>query len=154
MTFRFRATLHPIAALAVVLFACQSSEERTAFPSTSRDPNESPPPSSDDEADRVDATSPIDAGPAKKDEPELDLPTNDAGCLAWEAAEQVCGVDSDETVCELAVSCGTTADVGTCKINCEMQTTINCYSNADAKCLLDAAKAKSCSKLSACKWKL
>jgi hypothetical protein len=151
MSFFFRST----SVLALVLFAC-SSEERTPFPTTSTDPAAGSP-SSDEESDSNDASvtpkpdaTATDAG----SEPELDLPLNDAGCLAWAAAERVCGVESDETVCELAVSCGATKDVGTCKINCEMQTTVNCYSNADAKCLLDAAKSKSCAKLATCNWKL
>jgi hypothetical protein len=149
----FRST----SALALLLFAC-SSEERTAFPTASTDPTEAGAPAADqdevgsNDADAAKATdaSATDAGTGD----DLDLPTNDAGCLAFAAAQQVCGFESDETVCELAVSCGASKDVGTCKINCEMQTTINCYSNADAKCLLDAAKSKSCAKLATCNWKL
>lgn len=148
MSFSFRSGLRPVSVLPILLFACESTEERRASPSTSRDAREEQPSLPKD-------ASPVDAGSdaAVEPEPELDLPTTDAGCLAWAAAEQVCGVDSDEEVCELAVSCGASSDLGTCKINCEMQTTVNCFSNADAQCLIDAVKAKSCSKLSACKWK-
>lgn len=84
----------------------------------------------------------------------LTLPTNDAGCLTYAAAQQVCGFNSDGSVCKFAAQCGAATDVGQCKINCEMQSTITCFAAVDALCLLNALNAKACTAISACKWKL
>jgi len=59
------------------------------------------------------------------------------------------------TICTLSTSCGTSSDVGQCKINCEMGSIYgNCYSPADVACVRNAASASSCSSLSACGWTL
>ncbi len=82
----------------------------------------------------------------------VDIPLNDAGCLTFAGASKICGFMSDDAVCAYSVTCGSSTDDGQCKINCEMGTTVKCYTAADVKCLEDAVKAKSCSALKACNW--
>jgi hypothetical protein len=72
------------------------------------------------------------------------------GCLTFQGASALCGFSSDETICELAVSCGQSPDLGQCQINCEMGTTVNCYAEADVACLAQAACAADCDALEAC----
>ena len=105
-----------------------------------------------DEGSKKDASAPEpeDEG----DDPTKDLPTNADGCLTFAAAQQVCGFSSDGAICAHAVGCDATTSKSDCGINCEMQSTVTCLKPADAKCLLDAAAAKSCSALAKCKWKL
>lgn len=90
----------------------------------------------------------------ESDDPTKDLPTDDEGCLTYAAAQQVCGSASDGAVCDHALDCGATTNAGECSINCEMWSTVECFTPADAKCLLDAAASKSCGALEKCAWKL
>jgi hypothetical protein len=76
----------------------------------------------------------------------------DGGCVDWSTAAQVCGFKSDLSVCKLAVSCKLSSDVGQCKINCEMGTTVSCYTMKDVDCILKATSDGSCSALKACNW--
>jgi hypothetical protein len=115
----------------------------------------------DQDADGSASSPSRDGGVDGSDEPDattrdaaLNLPTNDAGCLTYAAAQKVCGFGSDGAICKFAAQCAATADKGQCKVNCEMQSTITCLSAADAQCLIDATETKSCAALSACKWKL
>ncbi len=77
---------------------------------------------------------------------------SDAGCLAEPSASAICGFASNDSVCSFSVSCQNSTDDSTCKINCEMGTTVGCYTEANVKCLLDAVAAKSCTALKACNW--
>jgi hypothetical protein len=73
------------------------------------------------------------------------------GCLTFASASRVCGVNSDDSVCALRVSCQG-GDDGQCKIDCEMGSTVSCYKMADVQCLLNAVAAHDCAMLAACGW--
>jgi hypothetical protein len=81
-----------------------------------------------------------------------DVEVNADGCVTYAGAGALCGFKSDEAICAFAVSCGRTDDVGQCKINCEMASTIECYEAADAACLRAATKAGDCDALATCRW--
>jgi hypothetical protein len=98
----------------------------------------------------LDSATPADAGA----DTSVDVPLNDAGCLTFAGASKICGFMSDDSVCAYSVTCGSSTDDGQCKINCEMGTTVKCYTAADVKCLEDAVKARSCTALKACNWVL
>jgi hypothetical protein len=102
----------------------------------------------DGKAANADSATPEDAGA----DTSVDIPLNDAGCLTFAGASKICGFMSDDSVCAYSVTCGSSSDDGQCKINCEMGTTVKCYTAADVKCLEDAVKAKSCTALKACNW--
>jgi hypothetical protein len=76
--------------------------------------------------------------------------TYEKGCLTFQGASALCGFSSDDTICELSVMCGLSTDLGQCRINCEMGTTIECYAEADVACLAQAACAADCDALEAC----
>jgi len=156
-TFSFAPTSLVIAAcLAGVVIAC-SSTTTTAGPSggagvdaAGDNPGDQP---GDDAATdgtvaNLDSSTPSDAGA----DTSIDIPLNDAGCLTFAGASKICGFMSDDSVCAYSVTCGSSTDDGQCKINCEMGTTVKCYTAADVKCLEDAVKAKSCTALKACNW--
>jgi hypothetical protein len=76
----------------------------------------------------------------------------DGGCVTYQSASMLCGTMSDDSVCKFSVGCGHSTDDGQCKINCEMGSTVNCFTADDAKCLEDAVKSGSCTDLKNCKW--
>lgn len=151
----FRIT--PLFTVLGMLGAC-AAESTPPPPSSGTQPAEPAPSGSAApvEPSQPDPAGPKDAGakPSDPPPPPPDLPTNDAGCLTYAAAAEVCGFKSDESVCNFALGCGATTNLGQCKINCEMQSTVTCFAPADAACLLAAVSAKSCTALKACKWKL
>jgi len=77
---------------------------------------------------------------------------NDAGCLTFASASEVCGFASDGGVCAFSIGCGNSTNMGQCQINCEMGTTVMCYSAKDVECLRQAVAARSCTALAACNW--
>lgn len=79
-------------------------------------------------------------------------PFDQNGCLTFEGASQICGFNSDEAVCNFALSCELSSSLSQCKINCEMGTAVRCYTQADVLCIAQAFQAESCSALSACEW--
>lgn len=76
--------------------------------------------------------------------------TYEKGCLTFKGASALCGFSSDEQICETAVTCGLSSDLGQCQINCEMGTTVECYAEADVACLAQAACAGDCTAMEAC----
>ncbi len=140
-------------AIAVVLVACSSSTTTSggnsgvdAAPEASEQANDA----TSDTSTAVDGAKPQDAAP----DTNVDVPLDDAGCLTFAGASKICGFSSDDKVCAFSVGCASSTDDSQCKINCEMGTTVKCYSAADVKCLEDAVTAKSCSALKACNWVL
>lgn len=81
---------------------------------------------------------------------------NDAGCLTFQSASQICGFNSDGTICMFSSTCpGGGGDPGQCMINCEMGAQFSkCYQPADVDCLKNAVSSMSCSALAACMWVL
>lgn len=79
-------------------------------------------------------------------------PFDQNGCLTFQGASQLCGFDSNEAICSLAVSCEISQDISQCKINCEMGTTVRCYTQKDVACVAQALQGESCSALAACEW--
>ena len=77
------------------------------------------------------------------------FPLTDAGCVTGEAVSSICGTHSNDRICKLAIMCGVDDNDGQCKINCEQGTSINCYSEASAECLVNAMD---CASLKACNW--
>ena len=134
----------------VALGACTSTTE-TIHSSGASEATEA---ATGDSATKTDSGTAADAQDAEVEAATLVLPTDDAGCLTYAAAQEVCGFGSDGTICKFAFGCGATTAADQCQINCEMQSTITCFHTADAQCLVDATKSKSCAALSACKWKL
>jgi hypothetical protein len=72
------------------------------------------------------------------------------GCLTFMGASVLCGFESDDATCAMSVGCDLSSDDSQCKINCEMGTTVNCYTVEDVDCLVQATCAASCEALSAC----
>ncbi len=139
--------------LAGVFVACSSTTTSSGGPPVDAAGDATMPPSGDDAATDgkvadLDGAKPHDAAPAR----DADVPLNDAGCLTYEGASKICGFMSDDAVCAFSLTCATSTDDGQCKINCEMGSTVKCYTAADVKCLEDAVAAKSCSALKACNW--
>jgi hypothetical protein len=95
-------------------------------------------------------------GGAAKDASSADSPSmvmlNDAGCLTFASASQVCGFQSDGSICAFSIGCNNSTNMGQCQINCEMGTTVMCYSAKDVDCLRRAEAARSCAALIACNW--
>jgi len=75
---------------------------------------------------------------------------NDAGCLTFASASELCGFQSDGGICGFSVGCSNSTNMGQCQIDCEMGTTVKCYSAKDVDCLRQAAAARSCTALTAC----
>jgi hypothetical protein len=140
--------------VAGVLVACSSSTTSSggtpAVDAAAEAAEQAEDASTDGTTADLDSASPQDAAP----DTNVDVPLNDAGCLTFAGASKICGFMSDDKVCAFSVGCGTSTDDGQCKINCEMGTTVKCYSAADVKCLEDAVAAKSCAALTACNWVL
>lgn len=157
--FSFVPSSLVIAAFAAgVVLACSSSTTTAAAGAGSGadaagdGPDEQPgdDAATDGKVATVDSATPADAAA----DTNVDVPLNDAGCLTFAGASKICGFSSDDSVCAYSVTCGSSSDDGQCKINCEMGTTVKCYTAADVKCLEDAVKARSCSALKACNWVL
>lgn len=84
---------------------------------------------------------PLELGPGPNGEPS---------CLTFGGASDLCGFESDDSICEFSVGCGASTDLGQCQINCEMGTTVQCYALADADCIIAAMCADDCAALTAC----
>lgn len=135
--------------------ACSSSDDAraptgaaspaTPEPDADAGPSPSPPPSPTKDAG-------VDAAPATKPLPPIE--TNAQGCITFKGAASHCGGKSDRSICTFAVECGISKDFGSCTINCEMRTTLECYAQDDAQCQADAVAAGSCEALRACAWRL
>jgi hypothetical protein len=74
------------------------------------------------------------------------------GCLTYPSASELCGFDSDSAICSFSVGCGTSTDLGQCRINCEMGTTVMCYTREHVACLRAAVASLSCTDLEDCGW--
>lgn len=74
----------------------------------------------------------------------------EAECLTFESASSFCGFSSDDAVCNFAVQCGTTTDLGQCQINCEQGSSSFCNGPADVDCVVAALCADDCAALAAC----
>ncbi|MBI5549131.1 MAG: hypothetical protein HY901_35040 [Deltaproteobacteria bacterium] len=79
---------------------------------------------------------------------------SDAGCLTFRSISQLCGYDSDESICRFSFSCNASSSVGQCQINCEMGSTLRCYGPTDIVCIQDAFAAEDCNAFKACGWVL
>lgn len=77
-------------------------------------------------------------------------PNGEPSCLTFGGASALCGFESDDSICTFSVGCGASFDLGQCQINCEMGTTVACYEQADADCLIAAMCADDCAALVAC----
>jgi len=71
-------------------------------------------------------------------------------CLTFDGASSLCGFSSDDSICEFAVACGASDDLGQCKINCEMGVTVVCNTEADVDCLIDAMCSDDCGAIAGC----
>ena len=71
-------------------------------------------------------------------------------CLTFEAASALCGFSSGNEVCDFAVACGITSDVGQCQINCEQGSSSFCNSPTMVDCLIASVCAQDCDALAAC----
>jgi hypothetical protein len=77
-------------------------------------------------------------------------PTNEPGCLTTESANTFCGFGSDEVICNFAVSCGMTKNLGQCQINCEQGSSSFCNDEAAVDCVVSAVCSDDCDALAAC----
>jgi hypothetical protein len=77
-------------------------------------------------------------------------PNGEPSCLTFAGASDVCGFESDGSICTFSVGCGASTDMGQCQINCEMGTTVNCYAQSDVDCIIAAMCADDCTALTAC----
>jgi hypothetical protein len=96
-----------------------------------------------------DAAVSVDASGGGADATSFEYDQN--GCLTFTSASQICGFNSDNSVCAFSHSCSA-GDEDQCKINCEMGTTVKCYKMADVTCLQHAVAAHDCAALAACAW--
>lgn len=71
-------------------------------------------------------------------------------CLTFAGASSLCGFSSDDSICEFAVACGASDELGQCKINCEMGVTVVCNSAMDVDCLIAAMCNDDCGAIAAC----
>ena len=77
---------------------------------------------------------------------------DEGGCLDWDGASALCGFSSDDSVCELVLSCGMGTDLGQCSIDCEMMTTVACFDEGAVRCVVEATCAQDCDALAACNY--
>jgi hypothetical protein len=71
-------------------------------------------------------------------------------CLTFESASALCGFSSGNEVCDFAVACGITSDVGQCQINCEQGSASFCNSPEMVDCLIASVCAEDCDAAAAC----
>jgi len=101
----------------------------------------------------IDAGTTADATAESVDAQVSSFEYDEQGCLLYSSASKLCGFSSDEAVCAYwHDTCGENNDIGQCKIDCEMGTTIQCYTEADVLCLLNAVEAQDCVAMEACGW--
>lgn len=77
-------------------------------------------------------------------------PNGGTDCLTFEGASQLCGFQSDEAICTFSIGCGFSSDMSQCKINCEMGVTVNCNTETNVACVIDAMCAQDCTALAGC----
>lgn len=82
--------------------------------------------------------------------PPDDLEYDAEGCLTFGGASQLCGFSSDGTICSFALECGLAESTSQCGINCEMGTTVMCYTREHVACLRSAAMTFNCSAAAEC----
>jgi hypothetical protein len=156
--FSFRAVVVLVSMTAIPLvFACSSSS--TTSPGTTKDGGGTTADGSasggeDGSAGGGDSSAADDASSSSDAGGGVLIEVGDGGCVTYQTAQRLCGTMSDDSICKYSVTCGKSSDDSQCKINCEMASTVTCYTAADAKCLEDAVAAKSCTDIKACKWLL
>jgi hypothetical protein len=106
-------------------------------------------------ATRVDSGRPGDGGgPADTGGSDAgtagDLEYDAEGCLTFGGASQLCGFSSDGMICSFALECGLSESTSQCGINCEMGTTVMCYTREHVACLRSAASTFNCSAAAEC----
>ena len=113
----------------------------------------------DDDSAAVDDDDATDDDDAMDDDDTADdcfpdyVPTFDKNdCLDWDGASNLCGFNSDDSVCELVVACGMVGDLSQCGIDCEMMTTVACFDLATVECVMAATCADDCEALAACNY--
>jgi hypothetical protein len=101
------------------------------------------------DAARSDGGGSTDAGGSDTGPPD-DLEYDAKGCLTFGGASRLCGFSSDGSICEFALECGLSESTSQCGINCEMGTTVMCYTRESVACLRSAASTFNCSAASEC----